>query len=56
MQLFGKEKAQKIAEKIKKDKYEFKPVKRTWIPKPGKKKKRPVDVPTQTDRIVQEAI
>jgi len=53
---FGLEKAQIIANKIKNDKYEFKPVKRTWIPKPGKKKKRPVDVPTQTDRIVQEAI
>lgn len=29
---------------------------RTLIPKPGKKKKRPIDTPTQKDRIVQEAI
>jgi group II intron reverse transcriptase/maturase len=56
IEYFGLEKAQIIANKIKNDKYEFIPVKRTWIPKPGKKKKRPVDVPTQTDRIVQEAI
>jgi RNA-directed DNA polymerase len=56
IQLFGLEKATTIAKKIKQDKYEFKPVKRTWVPKPGKKKKRPIDVPTQSDRIVQEAI
>jgi len=56
IEYFGLEKAQIIANKIKNNKYEFKPVKRTWIPKLGKKKKRPVDVPTQSDRIVQEAI
>jgi hypothetical protein len=36
MELFGEEKAKEIAKKIKKGEYEFKPVKRTWIPKPGK--------------------
>lgn len=56
IEYFGLEKAQIIANKIKNGKYEFKPVKRTWIPKPGKKKKRPVDVPSQSNRIVQEAI
>jgi retron-type reverse transcriptase len=39
IQLFGLENATNIAKKIKEDKYTFKPVKRTWIPKPGKKKK-----------------
>lgn len=56
MKLFGLEKAEKIVKKIKTDKYKFKPVRRNWIPKPGRKAKRPVDVPTQSDRIVQEAI
>lgn len=56
IQLFGLEKAKTIAKKIKNDDYVFKPVKRTWVPKPGKTKKRPIDVPTQSDRIVQEAI
>ena len=56
MKFFGLNDATKIATKIKQDKYKFKPVKRTWIPKPGKKKKRPIDVPTQSDRIVQEAL
>ena len=56
IQSFGLEKATNIAKKIKEDKYTFKPVTRTWIPKPGKKKKRPIDVPNQSDRIVQEAV
>ena len=56
MEFFGIKKAEKIANQIKKDQYKFKPVKRTWIDKPGKKKKRPIDVPNQSDRIVQEAI
>lgn len=56
MQLFGQNKVESIAKKIKENSYQFKPVKRTWISKPGKKKKRPIDVPTQSDRIVQEAI
>lgn len=56
MESFGRITATKIAEKIKKGEYKFKPVKRTWIEKPGKKSKRPIDVPTQADRIVQEAV
>ena len=56
MKLFGLEKAKKIAKKIKNETYEFSPVRRNWVPKPGKRTKRPVDVPKQSDRIVQEAI
>lgn len=56
IQLFGIEKAKTLAKKIKNDNYTFKPVKRTWVPKPGKTTKRPIDVPSQSDRIVQEAI
>jgi len=54
--LFGLDKAEKIAKKVKEGTYKFKPVKRTWVPKPGKTTKRPLDVPTQSDRIVQEAV
>jgi len=39
IEYFGLEKAKIIAKKIKNETYEFKPVKRTWIPKLGKKKK-----------------
>lgn len=56
MQLFGLVKAENIAKKIKMGTYKFSPVKRTWIPKPGKNKKRPIDIPKQSDRIVQEAV
>lgn len=56
MKSFGVEKAKIIINKIKKGTYSFKPVKRTWISKPGKKTKRLLDIPTQSDRIVQEAI
>ena len=52
----GLTQAKKIAKQIKNGTYKFKPVKRTWIPKPGKSKKRPVDVPSQSNRIVQKAI
>lgn len=41
------------------EKYKPKPVRRVWIPKPGKpfpEIKRPLAVPTILDRIVQEAI
>lgn len=56
MKFFGLNEATKIATKIKQNKYKFKPVKRTWIPKPGKKEERPIDVLTQSDQIVQEAL
>lgn len=56
MEYFGKAEAEKLAREIGRGTYSFAPVKRTWIPKPGKKKKRPIDVPNQSDRIVQEAI
>lgn len=56
MKSFGLEKAKIIINKIKKGIYSFKPVKRTWVSKPGKKTKLPLDVPTQSDRIVQEAV
>lgn len=53
---FGQTNANEIANKFKKDTYRFRPVRRTWIDKPGKKSKRPIDTPTQEDRVVQEAI
>jgi RNA-directed DNA polymerase len=52
MEFFGLKKAKKIAKAITQGKYKFSPVNRTWIPKPGKKKKRPIDIPIQSDRIV----
>jgi group II intron reverse transcriptase/maturase len=56
MTFFGKSNAENIAQKFKNNNYSWKPTRRTWIPKPGKNKLRPIDTPTQEDRIVQEAI
>lgn len=39
MKYFGIKQAKRITEKIKKETYEFRALERTWIPKPGKKKK-----------------
>lgn len=55
MELFGLKTATTIANSFKNGTYEFSPVRRTWIPKPGKSTKRPIDTPTQKDRIIQEA-
>ena len=51
MEFFSLKQATIIANKIKKN-YNFNPFKRTWIPKPAKKKKKPLDIPTQFDRII----
>jgi group II intron reverse transcriptase/maturase len=56
MSYFGLTNAENIAKKFKTNCYEWSPTRRVWIPKPGKNKKRPIDTPTQEDRIVQEAI
>lgn len=56
MELFGLKTATTIANSFKNGTYKFSPVRRTWIPKPGKSKKRPIDTPTQKDRIIQEAV
>jgi RNA-directed DNA polymerase len=47
MELFGQEAAKRIAESVKKGNYKF---------KPGKNKLRPIDVSSQSDRIVQETV
>jgi retron-type reverse transcriptase len=53
---FGIEQAEILARHITDGIYRFSSAKRTWVPKPGRKKKQPTDVPKQSDRIVHEAI
>lgn len=53
---FGLEHANLLCRKFTTKTYKWFQLRRTWIPKPGKKKMRPIDTPTQEDRIVQEAI
>lgn len=45
-----------VKEQLQSATYQPKPVKRVWIDKPGSREKRPLGVPTITDRIVQSAL
>jgi RNA-directed DNA polymerase len=45
-----------IAQDLRTGKYRPRPVKRTWIEKPGRSDQRPIGVPTVKDRVVQTAL
>ena len=45
-----------VNEQLKRGIYQPKPVKRVWIEKPGSAEKRPLGIPTVTDRVVQAAV
>ena len=45
-----------VKEHLKGGTYQPKPVKRVMIPKPGSGEKRPLGIPTVTDRVVQTAV
>jgi RNA-directed DNA polymerase len=45
-----------LSVKIREERYEPRAVKRVWIPKPGKKEKRPLGIPTVRERVVQGAM
>ena len=50
------ENLQKLSEELKEGTYSPRPIKRKWIPKPGRSEKRPLGIPTVRDRIVQTAL
>lgn len=53
---FSLKKIQNIIELMREKKFEFKPSRRIYIPKPGKKSLRPLGIPNATEKIVQEVI
>jgi len=56
---FGKDSQNRLLavnEHLKRGTYQPKPVKRVWIAKPGSAEKRPLGIPTVTDRVVQTAL
>lgn len=53
---FDLTKLSKLSEKIKNESFKWTPTKRVFIPKPGKKEKRPLGLPNFTDKVVQSAI
>lgn len=56
VQGYNRLETQKIVYQLKNKTYTPSSVRRVWIPKPGKKEKRPLGVPTFNDRVVQEAM
>lgn len=53
---FGVDIVSDIIEKMRKGAYQFKPARRIYIPKPGKKEKRPLGIPSSEDKLVQEVL
>jgi len=45
-----------LSRQLREGSYQPKPVKRTWIPKPGSPEQRPLGIPAVRDRIVQTAL
>jgi RNA-directed DNA polymerase len=50
------ENVQQLCEELKGGTYQPRPVRRTEIPKPGSREKRPLGIPTIRDRVVQTAL
>jgi len=46
----------KISTELKSGRYQPRAIKRTWIPKPGSREKRPLGIPTVRDRVAQAAL
>jgi RNA-directed DNA polymerase len=56
---FGKDSQRRllaVKEHLKEGRYKPRPVRRVMIPKPGSTEKRPLGIPTVTDRVVQTAL
>jgi len=47
---------ERLSAKLREGRYQPQAVRRVWIPKPGKKEKRPLGIPTVRDRVVQGAL
>lgn len=45
-----------LANQLREGRYQPQPIRRVWIPKPGRSEKRPLGIPTVRDRVVQGAV
>lgn len=45
-----------LANQMREGRYQPQPIRRVWIPKPGRHEKRPLGIPTVRDRVVQGAV
>jgi group II intron reverse transcriptase/maturase len=53
---FNLKRIDQLIEALRQEKFRFSPVRRTYIPKKGKKGKRPLGVPSFKDKLVQEVM
>lgn len=53
---FSLEKIEEIIQAIKSEQFNLTPARRIYIPKPGKKDKRPLGIPNFRDKLVQDVI
>ena len=53
---FSQDKIKTISDAILNETYQWKDIKQVMIPKLGKKKKRPLEIPTFSDKLIQECI
>jgi group II intron reverse transcriptase/maturase len=56
IQGYSRNKTMDLIELLKKKEYYPDPVRRIWIPKPGKSTKRPLGIPSFADKVIQEAM
>lgn len=47
---------ERLSQELQTDRYQPRPVKRVYIPKPGSREKRPLGIPTVRDRVAQTAL
>ena len=50
------ENLERLSEELRTNRYRPQAIKRVWIPKPGRREKRPLGIPTVRDRVVQAAL
>lgn len=50
------ENLRRVSEELASGRYRPRAIKRTWIPKPGSREKRPLGIPTVRDRVAQAAL
>jgi len=59
VQRFGarqEEEIRRLSTELRTDRYEPRAIRRKWIPKPGRREKRPLGIPAVRDRVVQTAL
>lgn len=52
----GEQQLQRLEQQLRERTYRPQAIRRAWLPKPGRREKRPIGIPTVRDRVVQTAV